>query len=190
MPSIDEIARRRSLPGILVFNEKQAPVYFSAECLELLKEINDDGENPEAATPPIPNEVYRLMDKVGLELSPEPSQKQCHAGGIFRADRQYLIRATPLLRAAREADKGKPHLMVFIEKFSLVRHLDIGRLGKRFALSEREAQVVGEIVKGYTNSEIAKALFISEHTVKDHIKNIMNKLGVHNRTSIFCRVFE
>lgn len=190
MPSINEIAQRRSLPGILVFNEKQEPVYLSTECLELLKEINGTGDAPENANPSIPDEVYRLMDKVDLNLSPEPSQKPCHAGGIFRADRQYLIRATPLLRAGREEGREKLHVTVFIERFSLVRHFDIGRLGKRFDLSEREAQVVGEIVKGRTNSEIAKALFISEHTVKDHIKNIMNKLGVHNRTSIFCRVFE
>lgn len=190
MPLINEIASRRSLPGILVFNEKQDPVYLSAECTELLKEINGTGHAPENETPPIPDEVYRLLGEVDPNPFPEPSQKLCHAGGIFRGDRQYLIRAIPLLRAGREEGRGGPHLMVFIERFSLVRRLEIGRLGKRFALSEREAQVVGEIMKGLTNSEIAKALCISEYTVKDHIKKIMSKLGVHNRTSIFCRVFE
>jgi DNA-binding CsgD family transcriptional regulator len=188
MPSIDEIARRRSLPGILIFDQNQAPVYLSTECHELLREISYSKDTPET-TQPIPAEIYRLLRAADFDNSPE-SSKPCYAVGIFRGDKQYLVRATPLFKAEQKKDKGTPHIMIFIERFSLGRRLDIVRLRRRFDFTDREAQVVGEIVKGLTNSEIAESLFISEHTVKDHIKNIMHKLGVHNRTSIFCRVFE
>ncbi len=50
------------------------------------------------------------------------------------------------------------------------------------ALTRREQDVLLEISKGKTNSEIAKNLFISEHTVKKHIGSIFSKLHLSNRT--------
>ncbi len=48
-------------------------------------------------------------------------------------------------------------------------------------LTPREMEVVELICLGYTNRDISKMLFISEHTVKDHTKKIYPKLGVHSR---------
>jgi len=50
------------------------------------------------------------------------------------------------------------------------------------SLTKREYDVLMEISKGKTNNEIAKKLFISEHTVKKHIGNIFSKLHLSNRT--------
>jgi DNA-binding NarL/FixJ family response regulator len=49
-------------------------------------------------------------------------------------------------------------------------------------LSPREIQVVNELAKGLANKEIAETLGITEHTVKDHLKNILAKLHVADRT--------
>jgi NarL family two-component system response regulator LiaR len=48
-------------------------------------------------------------------------------------------------------------------------------------LSERELEVLHFIVEGYSNPEIARALYLSEHTVKTHVRGIMNKLLVNDR---------
>jgi DNA-binding NarL/FixJ family response regulator len=48
-------------------------------------------------------------------------------------------------------------------------------------LSPREMQVLAEMQKGLSNREIAERLFISENTVKHHIRNILSKLEVENR---------
>jgi len=48
-------------------------------------------------------------------------------------------------------------------------------------LSSRELDVLCELQSGASNYEIAQRLFISENTVKQHMRNIMNKLGVKNR---------
>src|SRR5260370_21600817 len=59
------------------------------------------------------------------------------------------------------------------------------RLAERMTGSEltsRELEVLGEIVSGKSNKEIASALRISEATVKSHINNILGKLGVSDRT--------
>jgi len=48
-------------------------------------------------------------------------------------------------------------------------------------LSPRETDVLYELQSGASNSEIAQRLFLSENTVKHHIRNIFDKLGVENR---------
>jgi DNA-binding NarL/FixJ family response regulator len=54
-------------------------------------------------------------------------------------------------------------------------------LASRFGLSEREADVMELIAQGAANGEIARALFISEKTVKNHINKIFTKLPANNR---------
>jgi two-component system NarL family response regulator len=49
-------------------------------------------------------------------------------------------------------------------------------------LSAREVQVLELIVQGQANKQIAYSLGIAEHTVKNHVKNILSKLGVQDRT--------
>jgi DNA-binding NarL/FixJ family response regulator len=49
-------------------------------------------------------------------------------------------------------------------------------------LSERESEVLGLVAQGLTNTQIAQRLVVSENTVKFHLQNIFQKLGVGNRT--------
>ena len=51
-------------------------------------------------------------------------------------------------------------------------------------LSERELQIIQFIAEGYTNSQIAAIIYLSNHTVNTHRKNIMKKLNVNNTAGI------
>lgn len=51
-------------------------------------------------------------------------------------------------------------------------------------LSERENQIITYIAEGQTNAQIAETLFLSNHTINTHRKNIMAKLGVKNTAGI------
>jgi DNA-binding CsgD family transcriptional regulator len=51
-------------------------------------------------------------------------------------------------------------------------------------ISAREREIVAHLAAGRRNSEICRALFISESTVKTHIKSIYRKLGVGNRVQL------
>lgn len=51
------------------------------------------------------------------------------------------------------------------------------------ALTEREMQIMSEVAKGYRNRQIADRLFISESTVKVHMKSLLKKLDVPSRTA-------
>ena len=49
-------------------------------------------------------------------------------------------------------------------------------------ISKREFEVLIKIAEGYSNSEIADKLFVSENTVKTHVSNLLSKLNVKRRT--------
>ena len=49
-------------------------------------------------------------------------------------------------------------------------------------LSDRELEILGLIADGASNREIAGTLFLAEGTVKNHVTNILGKLGVRDRT--------
>jgi len=55
---------------------------------------------------------------------------------------------------------------------------------KTFGLTPRELEIVSVIVAGYTNKDIAQKFSISEQTVKHHLTNIFDKLGVSNRLEL------
>ncbi len=53
---------------------------------------------------------------------------------------------------------------------------------EKFNLTTQEYKILKLLAKGFSNKEIAEKLFISSHTVKFHIGNILNKLGAASRT--------
>jgi LuxR family maltose regulon positive regulatory protein len=58
---------------------------------------------------------------------------------------------------------------------------------KKWGLTERESEILFYLGMGYSNTEIAEKLFISENTVKFHIKSIYLKLDVKNRIQALLR---
>ena len=58
------------------------------------------------------------------------------------------------------------------------------RFGSAQGLTSRELELIAAVRKGATNKEIATQLNISEHTVKNHLSSIFNKLGVSSRLEL------
>jgi DNA-binding NarL/FixJ family response regulator len=80
-----------------------------------------------------------------------------------------------LLKAIRAVHEGQTYLPAAVAA-ALAAQLP------RPDLSAREVQVLELIVRGLPNKQIAYTLNIAEHTVKNHVKNILSKLGVQDRT--------
>jgi len=92
--------------------------------------------------------------------------------------RAYLLKSSPpkeLMDTIRRVHAGKKHIPPDIAS-QLAEHFSDE------ALTSREVEVLQSIAGGNRNRDIANALFISEETVKVHIKHIMEKLGANDRT--------
>jgi DNA-binding NarL/FixJ family response regulator len=92
--------------------------------------------------------------------------------------RGYLLKSMPpseLLDVIRQVHAGKKRIPPRIAS-QLAEHM-----GDE-PLTEREIGVLREVAGGNRNRDIAQKLFISEETVKVHIKHIMEKLGASDRT--------
>jgi DNA-binding NarL/FixJ family response regulator len=90
----------------------------------------------------------------------------------------YLLKNTPpkdLVDVIRQVRRGKKRLPA-----ELAAHL-AEHLGDE-ALTDREVEVLRHLAGGNRNRDIAERLFISEETVKVHVKHLMEKLGANDRT--------
>ena len=65
--------------------------------------------------------------------------------------------------------------------------VDASSLPAELPLTSREAQVLRHIALGLSNKEIAKSLDISVETVKEHVQNILRKIGANDRTDAAVR---
>lgn len=92
--------------------------------------------------------------------------------------RGYLLKSTPpreLLEAIRQVHAGKKRIPAEVAT-RLAEHVSDE------ALTAREIEVLRQVAGGNRNRDIAEHLFISEETVKVHMKHIMDKLGASDRT--------
>ena len=97
----------------------------------------------------------------------------------------YLLKGVPrdeIFKAVRVVGAGGSLLQQVIAE-KLMRHIEGAGEDTAFEpLTGREMEVLRLLGQGKTNREIARALVISERTVKYHLSAIMGKLGVTNRT--------
>jgi DNA-binding NarL/FixJ family response regulator len=92
--------------------------------------------------------------------------------------RAYVLKSMPpkeLVEVIRQVHAGKKRIPPEIAEHLAEHYSDE-------ALTEREVQVLQQIAGGNRNRDIADKLFITEETVKVHIKHIMEKLGASDRT--------
>lgn len=109
----------------------------------------------------------------------------------------FLLKNAPrdqLLAAIRTIAAGDALLAPsvtrrLIESFVAAHHT-IAPAPELHQLSRREKEVLGEVAKGRSNAEISQALYLSEATVKTHVANLLNKLGLRDRAQAIVYAYE
>jgi len=178
--------------------------------IELVGQASDGAEAVEKAAESLPDVVLmdiRMPRSSGIEAcramkEAAPSAKiviltiSDEEEDLFEAIRAgasgYLLKDIPLdeVADAVRAVHGGQSLInpsmagkLLTEFATLARRDDEERAQEVPAprLTEREMQVLKLIARGMNNRDIAKELFISENTVKNHVRNILEKLQIHSR---------
>jgi DNA-binding NarL/FixJ family response regulator len=98
------------------------------------------------------------------------------AAGVLYKD----VDPDALVHAIRSVHDG--HLLLAPEAAGTLVHSASATWGGIDALTGREREVLAELTKGRSNREIARALGVSEKTVKAHVSSVLAKLGVQDRT--------
>lgn len=95
----------------------------------------------------------------------------------------YLLKDTEpdqLIHLLKQVMRGDKAYSGSVEQYLLNRSKSSNPFE---SLTEREMQILSEVAKGYRNRQIAERLFISESTVKVHMKSLLRKLDVPSRTA-------
>jgi DNA-binding CsgD family transcriptional regulator len=94
--------------------------------------------------------------------------------------RWAVLRASPLVGA------GDDQIVVAIEPAS-GEQLQ-GLLFTAYGLTSRERDICHDVMAGRSTADIAEHLFISAHTVQDHLKSVFAKVGVRSRGELVARL--
>ncbi len=106
----------------------------------------------------------------------------------------YLVKSTPSdeLRASLvAAARGEPVFSPALAALVLTEFRRIAKMRKDAgALSEREREVLQLVARGHSYREVGEALFISEKTVENHVRNILGKLHLTRRNELIRYALE
>ncbi len=97
----------------------------------------------------------------------------------------YTLRASLLPAGAFGPDAS---VLVTVEAPQVATMPSSDTLRARLGLTKREAEVALLLAEGHTNGQIAEALFVSPHTARHHVENVMGKLDVTARAAVAARL--
>lgn len=132
--------------------------------------------------------VSDVPDSAVVLLTSSESEEDLLAA-VKAGARGYITKNTPLDRlvdSVREVIDGGAVMSpamgakLFEIMGQLLRTRDVVATRKP-ALTGREIEVLAEVSRGLTSREIAEKLYISENTVKNHIRNVLDKMGLGSR---------
>lgn len=172
METLCDIIRLRTAPGILIFDLDLRLLFANPEALEMLN-LHDGHSVTDRA---VPGEIWRICSRLketGEADTTSPPSLLAVGAGPPCSLRAFLL-PTP----------GEGRIMVLMERVVEKHQVDIDKARRQFQLSKREAEVVRFLCQGLANRDISETLFISEYTVKDHIKSVMKKMEAGSRNEI------
>jgi DNA-binding CsgD family transcriptional regulator len=181
----DSIADRRSGPGILLLTPSLQLLYKDRRAWELCQYLGRGAENGKRG---LPQPVVDLCKEISDLLQVRTDVKDWEQFRVKRvcgsADRPMLLSGLGLPARAEQ----KAQVLITIEEIGRRREAIVDHVKDLFNFTPREVTVIENLLKGWTNKEIANELGVTEQTVKEHIKHIMAKTKTSTRTGILVQV--
>ncbi len=199
-PNLPEVIAQRSIPGILIFTPSGEPVYINTEAREVLISMGLNGNSTrkqQETGVSIPDTVTNLckqLQRIVSSIKPESSGSgQDKTPSILalssRGTDVFSFRAFFLSNNPYNPDGGA-YILVLVERATPTKKINIQKAVKTYRLSKRETEVLELVVQGLKNKQIAERLCICVYTIEDHLKKIMKKMQVGNRTSIIAKLLQ
>ena len=165
-------------PVVLVLSPELTVRAQTAETEEYLRMLVP----PDADRPPVPAGAYNVAAQllaVEAGIDPHlPSARVHLTGGLWLTLRAARISGPP--------PQEQSDIAVTIERASSTQRLDL--FVRAHGLSEREAELVRHLAAGSDTRRLAQQMYVSSHTVQDHLKSIFAKTGARNRRTLLARI--
>jgi DNA-binding CsgD family transcriptional regulator len=186
MEHLLDLIRKRQSPGILIIDRNGQLRYSNQEVLVLLPNLleTDREGNPQAN---IPAEILRICTVAkGTTAADENDLPQdittdC---SLMVGGKEQVFSLRAFTVGGIGSNREDEYIMVLIERVVEKHTYNFEKVQNDHHLSAREMDVIKSLAQGLSNKGIAEKLYISEHTVKDHLKNIMAKMQVSSRNEI------
>jgi DNA-binding CsgD family transcriptional regulator len=163
-------------PGVVVLDIEGRVLSASREAQEWLDEVGPAFAGAGGGEFPLPLEAHAYVSR--LRASREAHRVE--AARLRTRGGVWLLMHGSLL-------DGVEQLALMIEP---ARAADVAPLiVEAYGLSRRELEVARAIARGNGTSEIAAELFLSPHTVRDHVKALFEKVGVSSRGELVAKMF-
>lgn len=191
-----EIINKRSPPGVLILDQNKTVLYKNEEAQTILyllsKTWMQSSHSGNGQPGTVPVEILKLCDKLRATSAAKPMDKAEQiaflTSTVSFGSEVYSLRAL-LLDKELGSQESSP-IVILIENISPTQRFDLEKARDRYQLTFKEREVVELLFKGFTNKEVARELCIGTYTLKDHLKNIRQKMGVYTRTGILSKVVE
>lgn len=163
-------------PGILILDERGTIVSCTAEAEAWLAELREGDWCGGASGLPVPIEVFALSLTAADRRQPAASRR---ARLRTRSGMWLIAHASPL------GDGGQVAMVIEPAKASQVAPVIV----EAYGLTAREVDVTRLVARGLKTDEIGAELFLSPHTVRDHLKAVFEKVGVSSRGELVSQLF-
>jgi DNA-binding CsgD family transcriptional regulator len=173
--------------GLLLFDTTPKLMYMDARARDLCGRINRDLAGV-SANGVIPESITNLCRDIVETFAMRLSSRDLSPFELRRLVGSDDIGKPILLHgyAIPAAEKQEVRILIILEDVSL--QVLSREVSERFRFTEREAQVVKNLAKGYTNKEIAAAVGSNENAVKEVVKRVMQKTKTTTRTGVMAQV--
>jgi DNA-binding NarL/FixJ family response regulator len=166
-------------PGLVLFDEAGSVVSATREAIAWLDEVDGGIRFSTRADFPMPFEAQVYAARVRAAAADRQPQAAPRARVRTRAGVWLLLHGSLL------EDTGQLALIIEPAKAADVAPLIV----EAYGFSQRELEVTRLIARGFGTSQIAAELFLSPHTVRDHVKAVFEKVGVSSRGELVAKVF-
>jgi len=181
MDDLSEIIKRRTNPGILIFDMEERLLYSNSEALDIMPVLQETMTNEGLIAPLVPEEVLDLCKRLRVSTSGAATTGGIDHCVVLNSGLGNPCSVRALYIGHHGERKNPTHIMVLVERIAEKHEPNFDKVKLDFDLSKREMEVLRLICQGLSNKAISDKLFISEFTVKDHIKKIMQKMKVRSR---------
>lgn len=177
-------ADQRAGHGILIVTVSGRILWTDSRAADLCRQIRFVTEEQEGT---LPQAVIKIAKEIAELLKLRNHPKDWEA---FKIKRVIKAREGHIFVAAIGLPAGVGHETESAVLFTLEvisPRKSVSRM-EEFQLTPREKTVVGFLLKGWPNKEIAQAINVTVQTAKEHIKHIMEKTGTTTRTGIVMAI--